>query len=328
MRSFQADQFGPVENYRLVDCAKPEPGPGEVRLRIRATGLGYADGLMAKGLYQMKPPLPYCPGGEIAGTIDAVGADVQGFAVGDGVVVALMGGGLAEYAIAPVADMDRLPKGLPFATAAAMLADYQTAHYALMRGGVKAGETVLVTGAGGGVGMAGVQLARRLGARVIACASSPDKRERALALGADAAIDAASADIRAELRKVTPGGTVDVVFDPVGGPHFESLFRSLAKEGRHLVIGFAGGPIPSLPINLPLLKSAALVGIDIRHFWAAYPEEAVAARRALYAQMAEGSLQPPPITAFRLDEAAAAMAAVSGRTKSGKIVVIQDETVI
>lgn len=325
MRAFQADSLGPVEGYRLVERARPEPGPGEIRIRVRATGLGYADGLLAQGLYQVKPPLPYVPGGEIAGTVDAVGAGVTALKPGDAVITELMGGGLADHAIAPADEVDLLPPGLPFASAAALLVDYQTAHYALMRGAVKAGETVLVTGASGGVGMAGVQLARLLGARVIASASTAEKRERALALGAHAAIDASSADIRAEIRAVAPGGMVDVVFDPVGGPHFEALFRSLAKEGRHLVLGFAGGPIPALPINLPLLKSASLVGVDIRHFRAAYPEEARQARRAIFRQAAEGLVKPPPIMPFALEEAAAALAAVTGRAKTGKIVVVQDE---
>lgn len=322
MRAFQADRFGPAESYRLVERERPEPGPGEIRIAVRATGLGYADGLLAQGLYQVKPPLPYVPGGEIAGTVDAVGPGVSGFRPGDAVIAGLMGGGLADHVIAPAEEVDLLPEGLAFASAAAMLVDYQTAHYALLRGAVKAGETVLVTGAAGGVGMAGVQLARLLGAHVVAAASTAEKRERALALGAHQAIDASAADIRAEIRAAVPGGMVDVVFDPVGGGHFEALFRSLAKDGRHLVLGFAGGAIPALPINLPLLKSAALVGVDIRHFKAAYPQEAKAARLTLFAQMAEGLLKPPPVMAFALEEAAAALAAVTGRAKTGKIVVL------
>lgn len=204
-----------------------------------------------------------------------------------------------------------------------MLVDYQTAHYALFeRGQIKAGETVLIAGAAGGVGSAAVQLAAQADAYVIAAASTAAKRNRARDLGAHATIKSAKRDIRAEIKAAAPRGVVDMVVDPVGGSIFEVLFRSLAKEGRHLVVGFAGGSIPALPANLPLLKSAALVGVDIRHFLASRPHEAQAARAALFDRVASRTLVAPQIVSFRLSQAREALAATSRRDKVGKVVVL------
>src|SRR3954469_8551005 len=205
-----------------------------------------------------------------------------------------------------------------------MLVDYQTAHYALFeRGQLRPGETVLVLGAMGGVGSAAVQLAARAGAFVIAAASTEQKREMARHLGAAATIDSRAPDLRTQLKAAAPQGSVDVIVDPVGGETFEAMFRSLAKEGRHLVLGFAGGSIPALPANLPLLKSAALVGVEIRHFLAARPEDARAARAALFEQVASGALAKPRTVQFPLAQAHEALAATSRRDKAGKIVVLQ-----
>jgi NADPH2:quinone reductase len=204
-----------------------------------------------------------------------------------------------------------------------MLVDYQTAHYALFeRGLLRRGETVLVLGAAGGVGLAAVQLAARAGAYVIAAASTERKREMARQLGASATIDSSASDLRAHLKAVAPRGTVDVIVDPVGGEAFEAMFRSLAKDGRHLVVGFAGGSIPSLPANLPLLKSASLVGVTIRHFLASQPVKAQEVRMALFESVVSGTLRPPVVTTFPLDRAAEALAATIQRDKPGKIVVL------
>ena len=200
--------------------------------------------------------------------VDAVGAGVVDLPAGTRVVTWQLGGGLAEYTVVSAADVEPIPPDLGFIEAAAMLVDYQTAHYALFeRGQMRAGETVLIAGAAGGVGSAAVQLAAQAGAYVLAVASTPDKRDRARRLGARATINAVSEDLRAEIKAAAPHGVVDVVVDPVGGPIFEMLFRSLAKEGRHLIIGFAGGSIPALPANLPLLKSAALSGSIYATSW-------------------------------------------------------------
>lgn len=323
MLSFEGATYGSLDAFGLIERDVPAPLPGQVRIRVEATALGFVDGLMVQGRYQIKPPLPYVPGGEIAGVVDAIGAGVRHFSVGSRVVTWQLGGGLSEYHVAAADEVVPIPAGLDYASAAAMLVDYQTAHYALFeRGRVRAGETVLVVGAAGGVGSAAVQLAAKAGAHVVAAASTTEKRDRARALGARATIDSASDDIRAEIRANVPGGVVDVVVDPVGGPAFEALFRSLAKEGRHLVIGFAGGGVPILPANLPLLKSAALVGVDIRHFLSAHPEEARLARTALFEQVAAGTLARPQIVTFPIRQAREALAATSRRDKVGKVVVL------
>lgn len=324
MRSFEGMAYGSLDAFGLIERDVPTPSAGQVRIRVKATALGFVDGLIVQGRYQIKPPLPYVPGGEIAGVVDAIGEGGRHLSMGDRVVTWQLGGGLSEYAIVAADEVEPIPADLDFRNAAAMLVDYQTAHYALFeRGRVRAGETVLVMGAAGGVGSAAVQLAAKAGAHVIAAASTAEKRDRTRALGAQAAINSASDDIRAEIRAAAPRGVVDVVVDPVGSTTFEALFRSLAKEGRHLVIGFAGGSIPALPANLPLLKSAALVGVEIRHFLAARPEDARAARTALFEQVASGALAKPQTVRFPLAQAREALAATSRRDKAGKIVVLQ-----
>ena len=242
--------------------------------------------------------------------------------MGDRVATWQFGGGLSDYAIVAAQEVEPIRTGLDFMNAAAMLVDYQTAHSLFERGQIRAGETVLIAGAAGGVGSAAVQLAAQAQAYVIAAASTPEKRNRALDLGAQATINSASNDIRAEIKAAAPRGVVDMVVDPVGGSIFEVLFRSLAKEGRHLVVGFAGGSIPALPANLPLLKSAALVGVDIRHFLASRPHEARAARAALFDRVASRTLVAPQIVSFRLSQAREALAATSRRDKVGKVVVL------
>jgi len=327
MRSFEGETYGSLDAFKQVERPMPEPAPDQVRLRVEATALGFVDGLLIQGRYQYKPPLPYVPGGEIAGVVDAIGSEVRHVSVGERVVTWQFGGGLSECTVVAADEVEPIPLALDFTNAAAMLVDYQTAHYALFeRGRIRAGETVLVAGAAGGVGSAAVQLAVQAGAYVIAAGSTPEKRDRARALGAQATINSASDDIRAEIRAAAPGGVVDVVVDPVGGPTFEALFRSLAKEGRHLVIGFASGSIPALPANLPLLKSAALVGVEIRHFLASRPEEARAARTALFEQVASGVLAPPQIIPFPLSRASEALAATSRRDRVGKVVVLPNGT--
>ena len=327
MQSFEGNTFGSLDAFRLTARAMPEPSRGQVRIRVRATALGFADGLLVQGRYQIKPPLPYVPGGEIAGVVDAVGPEVSGLPLGARVATWQLGGGLAEHVIVAAEEVELIPPALDFVEAASMLVDYQTAHYALFeRGQVRAGETVLIAGAAGGVGSAAVQLAAKTGAHVVAMASTPEKRDRALSLGAKATIDPLNADIRAQIKSAAPKGVIDVVVDPVGGPTFEALFRSLAKEGRHLVIGFAGGSIPALPANLPLLKSASLVGVDIRHFLAARPEEARTARTKLFQQVADRVLAAPQVVAFGLEQAGEALAATLRRDKPGKVVVAQTAT--
>lgn len=321
MRLLVAPGLGDLDQFRLADVDVPEPQPGQVRIQVEAAAAGYVDGLIAQGRYQLKPSLPHTPGGEIAGLIDMIGLDVQGLEVGDRVVTWQLSGGFADYTIALASQVDRLPDGLSAVTAASALVDYQTARYALNRAMLREGETVLVLGGAGGVGLATVQFASRAGARVIAASSTADRRDLTLTFGASDTVDSGSTNLRDELRTKGLDGAIDVIVDPVGGEQFESLFRSLAKEGRHLIVGFAGGRIPSLPANLALLKSASLVGVDIRHHLATAPVAAKAARDEIFGLLANGGLKPPPVDLYPLDRAGEALAATLARRKAGKIVV-------
>ncbi|MGV2114519.1 zinc-binding dehydrogenase [Agrobacterium salinitolerans] len=242
--------------------------------------------------------------------------------VGARVVTWQLGGGLAEYVTVPTAEVQSIPEGLSPSIAAAMLVDYQTARYSLVeRGNLLERETVVVAGASGGVGSAAVQIAASLGARVIALVSDAARGGRAAELGAVAVLSPSDPQLRAELRRLAPGG-IDVVVDPVGGDLTEKLFRSLAKHGRHLVVGFASGAIPSLPANLALLKSASLIGVDLRHFVSKMPDKAREACQNLFVQVLEQQLAPPSLVEFGFAQATDALAATSLRGRQGKPVVV------
>ncbi|MGN6259935.1 MAG: NADPH:quinone oxidoreductase family protein [Ralstonia sp.] len=321
MQTFLGTGFD-LDSYSIVEQPTPEPGEGQLRIRVEATALGFVDGLMMQGRYQIKPALPYVPGGEIAGVVDAVGPGVTPARVGQRVVTWQLGGGLAEYVVVEAVDVDVIPDRLPLTLAAAMLVDYQTAHYALLdQGKLTAADTLLVLGAGGAVASAAIQLAARTGARVIAAASSEHKRNAACALGAVDAIDYSLPNWREALKKVAPSG-IDIVLDPVGADKLEPAFRSLAKGGRYLVIGFAGGAIPSLPVNLALLKNATLHGVDIRYFLSSRPERARRIRGALFSMVARGDLSPPATNTFALANARDAVLATSDRGRHGKVIVL------
>ena len=301
MKAIQADNLSSIDSYRVVDLDMPEPGPAEVRIRIAACGVGYVDALVSLGRYQVKPPLPHVPGGEVSGWIDSVGSGVTGFAPGDR-VLAQVRGGFAEYAVAPATAVNRIPDGMQLGQAAGFRVNYVTALHGLRdRAHIKPGETLLVIGAAGGVGSAAVQIGKLLGARVVAVASTQEKRALAAQSGAEITLDRDPEGWRDRLKAAVPGG-IDVVFDPVSGPLLQPAFRSLNWGGRYLVIGFASGEIPALPVNLPLLKGAALVGVDYRQFAAVF--EATAAQREfdeLLAWVAEGRLVPPAGRAFAFD---------------------------
>lgn len=314
MRRVEAASLDSIADYRMIDASAPAPGPGMVRLRVAACGVGYVDALVSLGRYQVKPALPHVPGKEVAGWVEAIGEGVDGLAVGDR-VIAQADGGFAELAIAPAATVVKIPDRLGFAPAAGFRINYITALHGLRdRARLAPGETLLVTGAAGGVGSAAIQVGKRLGARVIAAASTPAKRAFAKGLGADLAIDSAVEGFRERIRDLCGGKGPDVVFDPVCGPLFEPAFRCLTWRGRHLVVGFAGGPIPALPANLPLLKGAALVGVDVRQFLL-YEAQAGAAQLAeLLAWAGDGLLEPPVGREFAFDDFAAALEfALSGQ---------------
>lgn len=319
-----ADAFGPPESYALRDMPARDLGPGEIRVRLKAAGISYVDVLTAAGQYQVKPPLPFIPGSEGAGIVAEVGPEVTDLAVGDAVVCSNWGGLFAEEIVLPRKALTPIPAGLDLVEAAVLPVSYATAWHALVdRGQVRAGETVLVLGAGGATGYAAVQVAKHLGAFVIASASSPEKRALAQTGGADAAVDARAADWREAVKAANGGKPVDVVFDPVGGEATDPAFRCIGWGGRHLVIGFPGG-IAALRTNLPLLKGASLVGVDIRQFGVFEPDKSAANRAQVFELAAAGILRPAIARAYPLADFAAAMNdAASGRS-AGRIVLTMD----
>jgi NADPH2:quinone reductase len=301
MKKVLAERLETIADYRLTEAPVPTAGPGEVLIEVVACGIGYVDALVALGRYQVKPPLPHTPGQEVAGRVIAVGEGVETFRPGDRVLAAAPGG-FAEYVVCAAAGVARLPRRMTFAQAAGFRVNYLTALHGLCdRARLAEGDRLLVIGAAGGLGAAVVQVGRRLGATVIAAASSEEKRKFALAHGADAAVDTRPEGWRDRLKAATGGRGPDVIFDPVCGPLFEPAFRSLAWGGRHVVAGFAGGPIPALPANLPLMKGAALVGVDVRQFLLLESHRAQARFTTLMTWVEEGSLAPPTGRIFPLE---------------------------
>jgi NADPH:quinone reductase len=321
VKRIQAESLDSIDDYRLIEAPTPEPGPGEVLIRIAACGVGYVDALVALGRYQVKPPLPHTPGQEVGGWIEATGAGVKGFAPGDRVMASVRGG-MAEFALAPAASVVRLPGAMEFAQAAGFRVNYLTALHGLRdRAALKSGEQLLVLGAAGGVGAAAVQVGKILGARVIGAGSTQEKRAFASELGADTTIETAAEGWRDRLKEASGGKGPDVVFDPVCGPLFEPAFRSLVWGGRHLVVGFVGGPIPALPVNLPLMKGAALVGVDVRQFLLFEAQRANAQLVELLGWVADGQLAPPVGRRFSLETAPEALAYSLSGAGMGKTVV-------
>jgi NADPH2:quinone reductase len=320
-RSVVVEAFGEPQTFSLKPRDPGSPGPGKVRLRVHAAGVSYVDVLVAEGLYQLKPPLPFVPGSEFAGVIETVGEGVDPARVGQRVMASGMGAAFGEAAVVRADSAIPMPEGMDFATASVFRVSYATMYHALVqRGSLAAGESVVVLGAGGAVGYAAIELAKALGARVIGSASTSEKRALALRGGADAVIDSGSPTWREDLKAANGGKPVDVVVDPVGGEATEPAFRSLAWRGRHLVIGFAGGGIPRLPINLALLKGAALVGVDIRQFGEYEPELAARNMDALLELFRAGKLHPAIARTWPLEQFVEAMAAAKSGKLAGRVV--------
>ena len=320
MHAVIADELGAPANYRLKQRDPGAPGPDQVRIAVHAAGVSYVDVLTAGGGYQVRPPVPFVPGSECAGVIEAVGIGVSGIAPGDAVVASGWGGLFADVALLPARSVRLAPAGLSMIEAAVFPVSYQTARHALVdRARLRPGETLLVLGAGGATGYAAIQLGKHLGARVIASASSEAKRALALAGGADVAVDARAADWRDQLRQANDGKGVDVVFDPVGGNVTEAAFRALGWNGRHLVVGFTAG-MAQFRTNLPLLKGASLVGVDIRQFGIFEPEAAAANTAAVFALAGQGALRPAIGRTHPLEDFAAAMTEAASGTTAGRIV--------
>jgi NADPH2:quinone reductase len=290
MKAIQCQEWGGPDKLRLVEVPLPEPKAGEVRLRVNAAGVNFPDALIIQKKYQMQPPLPFTPGSEVAGTVDALGAGVTNLKPGDRVIAFVGLGAFAEYVCAPAAQTIPIPPALSDEVAAAFTLTYATSHHALFdRAQLKAGETLLVLGAGGGVGLSAVELGKLAGARVIAAASTDEKLAAARAHGAAELINYSSADLRDSVKALTDGKGADVVYDPVGGAYSEPALRALAWRGRFLVIGFANGEIPRIPLNLLLLKEVSAVGV----FWGEFARREPAANRAMLNELFGWLVQGP-----------------------------------
>ena len=323
MKAVLCKTLGPARDLILEDVASPQPRKNEILLDVQAAGVNFPDTLIIEGKYQFQPPLPFSPGGEAAGVVAAVGEKAGALKVGDRVMALTGWGAFAEQVAVPFYNVLPIPASMDFTTAAAFGMTYGTSMHALrQRGQLQAGETLLVLGASGGVGLAAVEIGKAMGARVIAAASSAEKLAVAKAAGADELIDYTQASLREEIKRLTGGQGVDVIYDPVGGELFEQAVRGLAWNGRLLVVGFASGSIPQLAANLVLLKGAAVLGV----FWGAFaqrqPEDNAANFKQLFAWHAEGKLKPLVSQTYPLAEAGAAIEKLGQRQAVGKLVVL------
>jgi len=318
-RAVIAEELGPPQNYHLVERDPGAPGPRQVRIAIHAAGVSFVDALSAAGGYQVKPPVPFIPGTECAGVIEAVGAEVSSARLGERVQANGWGGIFADCVNLPERTVRSIPAELDFEHAAVLGVSYATAWHALVqRAALQPRETLLVLGAGGATGYAAVQVGKHLGARVIASASSPEKRALAQSGGADAVVAANSPQWRDEVKAANEDRAVDVVFDPVGGAATEAAFRSLAWRGRHLVVGFTAG-IATLRTNLALLKGAALLGVDVRQFGIFEPELAAHNLATVFELAGRGVLRPAIAQRYPLEQFTEALEAARAGQSAGRI---------
>ena len=321
MKAIVARGFAPLDQLEYADWPEPVAGPGQVVIEAEAMGVNFPDGLLVQGLYQMKPEPPFVPGMEIAGTVTAVGEGVTGFSVGDRAAAMMGMGGYAERVAVPAQTAMKLPDSLPADEACALLVGYSTAHHALkQRAQIQPGETLCVLGAAGLTGLAAIQIGKVMGAKVIAVASSEEKRALAKANGADEVLG--YENLKDELKRVTGGKGVDVAFDPVGGEAFDALSRSMAWNGRLLVIGFASGTIPKLPVNLTLVKGYSVVGVFWGDFTRREPKVFAANLAELVGWHTKSHIKPVIEGRFPLKDAASVLTRVLNRGATGKIVLV------
>ncbi len=332
MKAMLSVEPGGPETLILHESPTPEPGPGQVRIAVKAAGVNFPDTLIIRDLYQFRPPRPFSPGGEISGLIDAVGENVRGFARGDRVLAIGICGGYASHFITDAKAAVKIPASMPFEEAAGFLMTYGTSYYALKdRAKLRSGESLFILGAAGGVGAAAIELGKAMGARVIAGVSSDQKADFCKTLGADeilvypkGALDrSAQKALSSEIKRLAGGEGADVVYDAVGGDYAEPSVRALAWEGRFLVVGFPAG-IPTLPLNLTLLKSTQIVGV----FWGAFtmrePEKHAERVAELFSLYEAGKIRPRVTASFPLEEAAKGMALLESRKATGKVVLTVD----
>ncbi|MCY3670570.1 MAG: NADPH:quinone oxidoreductase family protein [Alphaproteobacteria bacterium] len=327
MRAVLCRSFDGIDAVTVENIAPDKPGPGEVRVRAAAVGVNFADSLVAAGQYQTRPDFPFSPGFECAGHIDALGPGVEGFEIGERVMAVMDYGAWREQVCVPAVHVYRLPESMDFVTAAGFPVTYGTSHIGLdHRGGLKAGETLLVHGAAGGVGLTAVEIGKAMGATVIATAGGPEKVAVALEHGADHGIDYRSEDIRVRVRDLTEGRGADVIYDPVGGDVFDVSMRCIAWGGRLLVVGFAAGRIPQAPANLLLVKNIAAIGV----YWSSHrerePERLQQSFVDLFRLYEAGALKPRIAETWPLEGAAEALRRLLSRKVAGKIVLTTGET--
>ena len=323
MKALLCTAYGAPEKLKLTEVDDLTPDAGEVIIEVHAAGLNYPDTLIIRGLYQFQPDLPFSPGGEVAGIVKSVGAGVSTVRVGDRVMAGTSWGGFAEEARAMASNTFVIPDEMSFEIAAASCMTYGTSYHALVdRASIKSQETILVLGASGGVGTAAIQIAKVLGARVIAAASTDDKLDYCRSVGADDVINYSKESIKARTKELTWDRGVDVVFDPVGGQLAEPAFRAIAKGGRYLVVGFAGGAIPAIPWNLPLLKSAAIVGVFWGGFFRSEPEANRKNFEVLVDWFVAGKLSSKLHKTCSLEEIPEAMNELLSRQVKGKMVAL------
>jgi NADPH2:quinone reductase len=322
MRAVLCKEFGPPESLVLEEVGEPRPGPGQVVVDVRACAVNFPDVLIIQNLYQFKPPLPFSPGAEVAGIVRAVADDVSGVAVGDRVFASTGWGGLAEQVATSAASCIPVPDGIDLVPASAFLYAYGTSHHALKdRADLQPGEVLVVLGAAGGVGLAAVELGAHMGAVVIAAASTDEKLALCREHGASMTINYTTEDLKSRLRELTDGRGADVVYDAVGGPYSEPALRAIAWDGRFLVVGFAAGEIPRVPLNLPLLKQCSIVGV----FWGAFvgrePDRHRRNVDELVALWREGAIHPHISATYPLERASEAIRELADRRALGKVVV-------
>jgi len=321
MKAVLCTAYGPPESLVVEEVASLQPKSGEVVVAVKAASVNFPDVLIIQNKYQFKPPLPFSPGSELAGVVKAVGDDVTTVKAGDQVMAFTTYGAFAEEVKTDAKRLLPLPPGMDFTSAAAFGLTYATSDHALRdRGQLAAGETLLVLGAAGGVGLAAIEIGKAVGAQVIACASTDDKLAVCRAHGADATINYATDDLRERIKIVTAGRGVDVVYDPVGGAYAEPALRSLAWRGRLLVVGFASGDIPKIPLNLTLLKGCSIVGVFWGEFTRREPQRFAESMQQLARWYADGKLKPHVSATFPLERAAEALTLMANRRVMGKIV--------
>ncbi|HET8843460.1 MAG TPA: NADPH:quinone oxidoreductase family protein [Ktedonobacteraceae bacterium] len=326
MKAVLCKAYGPPETLVIEEVEALRPGPGQVVVDVKACGINFPDTLIIEGKYQFKPEMPFSPGGEVAGTVKAVGEGVKHVGVGDRVIAFTGWGGFAEEVAVEAQKLIPIPEKMDFVTASAFVMVYGTSHYALKdRGLLRPGETLLVLGAAGGVGLAAVELGKAMGARVIAAASSDEKLEVCRAHGADEVINYSTEDLKERIKTLTAGSGVDVIYDPVGGKYSETALRGMAWEGRYLVIGFAAGDIPRIPLNLTLLKGCSIVGVFWGSFTSRNPQRNQEHLQELVTWFHEGKLKPHISATYPMNRVADALHDMQERRITGKAVLLVED---